>query len=122
MEICFNNHENKMSYLRIKSELIEGYFGNDIIKQDEISKGLLIFWTTNLGLLGRGIAQAITNKKPVGIPRTFDPRPNPLMTGPPIYQGSIGKVPSTPTIIQNTNSNVNDIFKKETKYTQKVIS
>jgi hypothetical protein len=29
------------------------------------------------------------------------------MTGPPIYQGSTGKVLSTPAIIYNTNSNVN---------------
>lgn len=33
---------------------------------------------------------------PVGIPRTFEPRPNPFMIGPPIYQGSKGKVPSIP--------------------------
>lgn len=35
---------------------------------------------------------------PVGIPSTFEPRPNPLTTGPPIYHGSDGRVPSIPAI------------------------
>lgn len=33
---------------------------------------------------------------PVGIPSIFEPRPNPLITGPPMYQGSIGKVFAIP--------------------------
>jgi hypothetical protein len=33
-------------------------------------------------------------KLAVGIPNTLEPRPNPLITGPPINHGSIGKVPS----------------------------
>lgn len=37
---------------------------------------------------------------PVGIPRIFDPRPKPLMTGPPIYHGSIGSAPPIPGIQQ----------------------
>jgi len=41
---------------------------------------------------------------PVGIPSTFEPRPSPLMTGPPMYQDSIGKVPSTPA--KQINSSV----------------
>lgn len=40
---------------------------------------------------------------PVGIPSTFEPRPSPLMTGPPMYQDSIGKVPSTPAIHINSS-------------------
>lgn len=32
----------------------------------------------------------------MGIPRIFDPRPNPLITGPPIYHGSIGRAPPIP--------------------------
>lgn len=35
---------------------------------------------------------------PVGIPSTFEPRPNPFITGPPMKKGSIGKVPSIPEI------------------------
>jgi hypothetical protein len=34
---------------------------------------------------------------PVGIPSTLEPRPKPLITGPPINHGSIAKVPSIPT-------------------------
>lgn len=37
---------------------------------------------------------------PVGIPRIFDPRPKPLITGPPIYHGSIGSAPPIPGIQQ----------------------
>lgn len=60
--------------------------------------------------------------KPVGIPRTFEPRPNPLMTGPPIYQGSTGKVLSTPAINYNTSSNINTIYtNKGNAQTQNVI-
>lgn len=32
---------------------------------------------------------------PVGMPNTLDPRPNPLMTGPPRYHGSIGNASQT---------------------------
>jgi hypothetical protein len=38
----------------------------------------------------------VTSTIPVGIPSTLEPRPKPLMTGPPINHGSIGKVPSIP--------------------------
>lgn len=57
--------------------------------------------------------------KPVGIPSTFEPRPNPFITGPPMHQGFIGKVPSTPATItnQNTSSNDNDITKKTSIHT-----
>lgn len=41
---------------------------------------------------------------PVGIPSTFDPRPNPLTTRPPICQSSSGKVFSIPAITRKQSS------------------
>lgn len=45
--------------------------------------------------------------RPVGIPSTLEPRPNPLITGPPIRQGSIGNVFSIP---ENANYKVKSLF------------
>jgi hypothetical protein len=57
---------------------------------------LIIVYVDILKCCGKVLSLLILFFIPVGIPSTLEPRPNPLITGPLINHGSIGKVPSIP--------------------------